>query len=156
MHKALMLATLASLALLAPTAANACSGNVVHYTMDGAEGFELRLEKAKVPLAWSDFDLFLKTPTRVFRYSLTASNGYSYNYIAQEEPALPAEAVEEGEDHSYRIYLFDAKMNVGDLPQTGNPAPDFIFIPDLGGALYYGSEPREFLPIAMWRLKDCG
>jgi hypothetical protein len=46
-------------------------------------------------------------------------------------------------------------MDVLDLPQAARPLhPDISSsCRILGGALWYGSEPREFLPIAMWRLK---
>lgn len=156
MRKALMLVSLATLAAAAPAAAATCTGAGAHYTIAGGDGFELILEKAKEPMAWSDLDVFLKTPTRTFRYSLTASNGYSYNYLVQEDPRLPASEDDGSDAGSYRVFLFSKDMAVLDLPQAAAPAPDFIFIPDLGGALWYGSEPREFLPTAMWRLKDCG
>jgi hypothetical protein len=159
MRKALMFAALAHLATLAasPALAASCTGSNARYVMPGADGFTLTLTPRAEPLAWSDLDVVLKTPTRRFLFSLTASNGYSYNYAVQEEPAPPPEADDSGDDDSQRIYFFNAKMDVLDLPQGKNPAPDMVFLPDFGGALWYGGfDPREFLPIAMWRLEGCG
>ena len=158
MRKALMFAALAIAGLALPASGQAadCTGKSAHYTMPGADGFELTLELRPEPLAWSDLDVVLKTPARKYRYSLTASNGYSYNYMAQEEPPLDPDATESGDAGSFRMYPFDDKLTPLDLPQSAKPAPAYIFVPDLCGALWYGIEPREFLPIDMWRLKDCG
>lgn len=155
MRKALMLAALVQLAAT-PALAASCTGSNARYAMAGADGFLLTLTPRAEPLAWSDLDVVLKTPTRQFRFSLTASNGYSYTYAVQEEPAPPAGPDDSGDDASQRIYFFNTKMDVLDLPQGKAPAPDMVFMPDFGGALWYGFDPREFLPIGMWRLQDCG
>lgn len=155
MRKALMFAALAQLAATSALAAP-CTGSNARYALAGADGFSLTLTPRAEPMAWSDLDVVVKTPTRQFRFSLTASNGYSYNYAVQEDPAPPAESDDSGDDASQRIYFFSAKAEVLDLPQGKAPAPDMIFLPDFGGALWYGTEPREFLPIAMWRLEGCG
>lgn len=156
MRKALMFAALAIAGVALPASGHAadCTGKSAHYTMPGADGFELTLELRPEPLAWSDLDVVLKTPARTFRFSLTASNGYSYNYAVQEEPALPADEGTDGEDGSQRIFFFTKDLSLLELPQGKSPAPDLIFLPDLGGELWY-SEPREFLPIGVWRLKGC-
>jgi hypothetical protein len=154
MRNALMFPTLILLAA-APAVAAPCPAAGARYLIEGGEGFELRLERAKEPMAWSDLDVFVTSPTRKLRFSLTASNGYSFNYAVLEDPATPVAA--DGEDNrpSFHLFPFDAKMNVLNLPQAKDAAPDFLFMPDLGSHLWYGSEPREFVPIAMWRLKDC-
>lgn len=154
MRKALMIAALAQLAAT-PALAATCTGSNARYAMAGADGFSLTLTPRAEPLAWSDLDVVVKTPTRQFRFSLTASNGYSYNYAVQEDPAPPAES-DDSRDDSQRIHFFNAKLDVLDLPQGKAPAPEMIFLPDFGGALWYGAEPREFLPIGMWRLSGCG
>jgi hypothetical protein len=153
MRMAAVLATLALLPLPAAQAAS-CKGLNARYTVPGAKGFELKLEKAKETRAWSDLDVTVKTPSHAFRFSLTASNGYSYNYLVQEDPKLPSDA--DSDAGSYRIFLFDKSANILELPNAKSKAPAMIFVPDLGGALYYGSETREFVPTAMWRLKGCG
>lgn len=155
MRKALMCAALLQITA-APAIAADCTGANARYAMTGADGFSLTLAPRPEPRAWSDLDVLLKTPTRQFRFGLTASNGYSYNYAVQEEPPLPGGDDVASGDASQRIYFFDGKMDVTDLPQGKSPAPAMIFLPDFGGALWYGSDPREFLPIAMWRLQGCG
>ncbi|NMD07238.1 MAG: hypothetical protein GYA66_04590 [Phyllobacteriaceae bacterium] len=152
-----------TLILLAPSPALAgaplggapCPADGARYLIDGGEGFELRLEKAKEPMAWSDLDVFVSSPTHKLRFSLTASNGYSFNYAVLEEPATPVAA--DGEDNrpSYHLFPFDAHMAPASLPQGKEAAPAYIFMPDLGSHFWYGSEPREFVPIAMWKLQPC-
>lgn len=156
MCKALMLPLLAGLTLLAPgmAQAGACRGANAAYSLPGAEGFKLVLTPRAEALAWSDLDVVLTTPQQVFRFSLTASNGYSYTYAVQEEPD-PGEPAESGDDASQRIYFFNSGLDLLDLPQGKSPAPDLIFMPDFGGALWYENEPRQFMPIAMWRLGPC-
>lgn len=154
MRKALMFATLALATLPGAATAADCKGKDARYAMDGVTDFSLTLKERAEPMAWSDLDVVLKTPARTFRFSLTASNGYSYNYAVQEEPALPADEGTDGEDGSQRIFFFTKDLSLLELPQGKSPAPDLIFLPDLGGELWY-SEPREFLPIGVWRLKGC-
>jgi hypothetical protein len=155
MRNALMSLTLILLAASPAMAASPCPAAGARYLVDGGDGFELRLEPAKEPMAWSDLDVFVTSPTKKLRFSLTASNGYSFNYAVLEGPATPVAA--DGEDNrpSYHLFPFDGGMKLLDLPQGKSPAPDFIFMPDLGSHFWYGSEPREFVPIGMWRLQPC-
>jgi hypothetical protein len=129
----------------------ACKGLNARYVMDDAKGFELKLQKATEPNAWSDLDAKLTTPTRTIMFNFTASNGYSTTYMVRKD--APANA--EDDASSFPFHGFDKKLKVTDLPQSATAAPKTVFTPQLGGFLWYGSEPREFLPIAMWRLQDC-
>lgn len=159
MRKAYMFSTLALAAMVgtdAPALAAQCMGKNARYTIDGADaGFGLVLTPRPQPLAWSDLDVVLTTPKQKYRFSLTASNGYSYNYAVQEEPVISAEQTDTGNDDNLRIYFFDTGMNIEDLPQSDQPAPDAIFMPDFGATLWYDTEPRQYLPIGMWRLQGC-
>jgi hypothetical protein len=156
MRKGLMSLAAAAALAIAPwggAQAASCKGLNAVYGLDGEPHFELKLVKPKVHLAWSDLEVTLKTPTRALRFTLTASNGYSFNYLVQEEPKLPKSA---GDDAgSFHIFFFDKKLKTLELPQAKARAPDYIFAPDVGSALWYGMEPREFMPMAMWRLKTC-
>lgn len=60
------MAAVATLALLPLPAAQAasCKGLNARYTVPGAKGFELKLEKAKETRAWSDLDVTVKTPSQ--------------------------------------------------------------------------------------------
>ena len=40
-------------------------------------------------------------------------------------------------------------------PQGAHPAPKYIFIPELENAMWYGAEPREAVPTALFVLKAC-
>lgn len=159
MRKAIMFVSLALggiAALHGPALGVTCTGKNARYAIDGAdEGFSLVLALRPVPLAWSDLDVVVNTPRQKFRFSLTASNGYSYNYAVQEQPVISAEENDAGADDSQRIYFFDTGMNIQDLPQADQPTPDAIFLPDFGGTLWYDNEPRQYLPIGMWRLQGC-
>lgn len=140
----------------APMGGAPCPAAGARYLIEGGDGFELRLETAKEPMAWSDLDVFVKSPTRNLRFSLTASNGYSFNYAVLEDPATPVAADGEDDRPSFHLFPFDHRMNLLELPQGKSPAPKYIFMPDLGSHLWHGSEPREFVPIGMWRLQPCG
>ena len=158
MRKALMFAALALAALPGFARAADCKGKDARYAMAEADAkdFSLTLTLRPEPMAWSDLDVVLKTPTRTFRFSLTASNGYSYNYAVQEEPVISTEESDSGENGSQRIYFFNKDLDLLEMPQGANAAPDMIFMPDFGGALWYdGNDPREYLPIGMWRLQGC-
>ena len=136
-----------------PTAfAKPCNGVNAKYEIDGAVGFELKFVAAKDPMAWSDLEAELTTPLRKFTYSLTASNGYSINYLVRKEPQQDSTQ----DEQSYAIHGFDENLGTVGLPQTTKPAPKFILTPEIGSSLWYGQEQREYLPLAMWRLKSCG
>ena len=139
---------LLSLILAASPAAEAgCLTDGATYRIDGAEGFELILQKAAEPSAASDMEATLVTPLLRMEFSLTASNGYSFNYL------LP-KVVKEGEEDSFRLYGFDKALKPTELPQSGQSASRYYFTPELGSALWYSSE-RQYLPPEMWRLQDC-
>ena len=112
MRKAIMFTALAlagPVALYTPALAAGCGGKNARYAIDGAdEGFSLALKLRPEPLAWSDLDVVLSTPKQTYRFSLTASNGYSYNYAVQEEPVISAEESDTGGDDNLRIYFFDS------------------------------------------------
>ncbi|MCA0434480.1 MAG: hypothetical protein LCH46_14610 [Proteobacteria bacterium] len=126
-----------------------CLGDGAVYRIDGAEGFELRFKKAAEPYAASDLEAVLVTPQRSLTFSMTASNGYSMNYLLPDE-------VKEGEEESFRLYGFDETLAAAELPQSGRPAPRYFFTPDLGLALWYAGGQRQYLPAEMWRLQPCG
>jgi hypothetical protein len=155
MRKALMFAALAQLAAT-PALAATCTGSNARYAMAGADGFSLTLTPRAEPLAWSDLDVVVKTPTRQFR---SASRPPTVTPITTPyRKTLPRRPnlMTAGTTHPSASTSSTRKMDVLDLPQSKAPAPDMIFLPDFGGALWYGTEPREFLPIAMWRLQGCG
>ncbi len=127
MRKAYMFTTLAlaaMAAMAAPALAAQCMGKNARYAIDGADqGFSLVLTPRPQPLAWSDLDVVLNTPKQKYRFSLTASNGYSYNYAVQEEPVISAEQTDTGNDDNLRIYFFDTGMNIQTCRSPSSPHP---------------------------------
>jgi hypothetical protein len=128
--------------------AKTCLADHAIYHMEDAKGFALTFVKAKEPSAYSALDAVVTTPTRKLEFSFTASNGYSFNYLVPKWNGVP-------EDSSFHIFIFDNKMKTLDLPQTQKSAPPFLLTPELGTFLWYGEEPREFLPANIWRLQPC-
>jgi hypothetical protein len=147
----LTLAVVVAIGSASPTQAKTCTGLNARYEMQGAKGFILTLVKAKQALAWSDLEAELITPTRRFEFTFTASNGYSTDYMVQKD--IHNEGTDEA--GNYPFHGFDKNLTTTKLPQSTTPAPMYVFTPELGGSLWYGPEPREFLPMAMWRLKSC-
>lgn len=138
--------------LSAPAFAADCSIDKAVYTVKNpdAEGFSLTFRPAVEPNAWSDLQATLTTPSREYKFSLTASNGYSYNYLVPAWKDAP-------EDADFHLFLFDKDLAVLDLPAKGKPAAHAILTPELGSWLYYGAEgeTRDFLPVGMWTLAKC-
>ncbi len=138
----------------APALSAECAIDQVTYVQPEAAGYTLSFRPAAEPNAWSNLEATLKTPTREFKYSMTASNGYSFNYLVPSWKDAP-------EDASYHIFLFDKDFKTLELPNKGVAAPAAILTPEIGVGLYYGdintnSAVQEFLPTDMWRAEGCG
>ncbi len=92
---------------------------------------------------------------KAYKFTFAASNGYSTQYLV---PVVEAKEGEEGPD-GLGFYMFDAQLNPVELPNPGEAAPDYLFVPDLGKTLWYGSMndgKREFIETGMWRRTECG
>ena len=147
---------LAALLLASTVSAHSagCTIEQVTYTQTEAEGFTLTFRPAKEPNAWSNLEATLKTPTREFKFSMTASNGYSFNYLVPSWPGV-------SDDTSFSVHLYDKDFKTLELPNKGVPAPVAILTPELGTWLYYSENTanpdiQEFLPADMWRPGTCG
>ena len=133
----------------APALSGECSVDQVTYVQPEAEGFTLSFRPGTEKKGLSDLGATLQTPTQVFKFSLTASNGYSFNYLVPEWTDAP-------DDTSFRLFTFDSAFNSLEMPFGGAPAPEAILTPELGVWLYYSeSGVREYLPPHMWRVKSC-
>jgi hypothetical protein len=100
--------------------------------------------------------LSLKGSKVARKFTFAASNGYSTQYLV---PVLdkPSEDGEEAEGLDF--YMFNARLEPVELPQRGENAPDYLFAPELGKALWYGSMndgARVMLETGMWRRSECG
>jgi hypothetical protein len=135
----------------APALSAECTIDQVTFVQPEAEGFTLTFRPAAEPNAYSNLEATLKTPTREFKFSMTASNGYSFNYLVPSWPDAP-------DDPSFHIFLYDKNFATLGLPNKGVAVPEAILTPELGSWLWYGGDvdtPREFLPADMWRAEGC-
>jgi hypothetical protein len=129
---------------------SACPADLAIYSNLESKEFSLSLSKQKDPKAWSDIEISISGPNTNLHYELTESNGYARSFLVK----LPVKENEDGTN----VVFFDKKLRVTGLPQSGRPAPAFIFSADLGVQLYYGSNNSKkpiFMPTGMWKLSGC-
>lgn len=136
-----------------PALSAECAIDQVTYIQPEAAGYTLTFRPAAEPNAWSNLEATLKTPTREFKFSMTASNGYSFNYLVPSWKGAP-------EDTDYHLFLFDKDFKTLELPNKDVTAPAAILTPELGVWLYYGdintsNAAQEYLPTDMWRSGGC-
>ncbi len=138
----------------------ACMGVGAQYRLaDDPTGAvtQLILMPATEPSAYSDLDLVLtvRDLPEPERLALTASNGYGATY------AIPLGPMITGDSLSIEVFADVAgKLSPypGTLPQSDTPAPDAIFVTDLGQSLFYATavKPMQFyIPSGMWYLSGC-
>jgi hypothetical protein len=99
--------------------------------------------------------LKLKGVEAPMKFTFAASNGYSTQYLV---PVMEKDPSGESGD-GLGIYMFNARLEPVDLPNPGERAPDYVFVPDLGKTLWYGSMNggrRIHLETGMWRRAECG
>lgn len=155
--RALLFLLLASPALAAAPATCPIEKSV-YQLKEAPAGTTLRFQKAAKPNAWSRLEAVIHSPAtgRTWRFSYTASNGYSTQYLVQEAPKPTSE-----DNSGSPLYLFTAALTSINLPQPGEPAPRYAFLPDIGKSFWYGTVSpapkvkREFLPTELWELSAC-
>jgi hypothetical protein len=142
--------TLAAIIFLMPkTALAACVAERAVYINQENKEFSLRFSKMPQPKAWSNIGVDLAGPKLKLKFEMTASLGYAQNYLS----ALPEKENDEGNT----VFFFDRALKVMPLPQSGHAAPEYVFAPQLGAALWYNetATQRIFLPTGMWKLSSC-
>lgn len=143
--------------LAAPTSAGPCTAANAVYEM--AEGGEARLtfEKPSEPSGYSDVNLVVTAgePARRFAFSLTQSQGYGNNYAIAEDENV-------SEDGLLVFYFQRAGDRLvpyeGDIPSSDDPAPDAVFLPQLGTTLWYatnGGQDSISIPTQIWYVASC-
>jgi hypothetical protein len=135
--------------LAAGTAQAACPAGLAVYSHMEDGQFSAAFSKMAQPKAWSDLQFSINTPTTHHDYEFTESNGYAVQYMVP----LPEER--EGTTRDISVTFFDGKMRALGLPQSDTAAPAYIFAPQVGSVIYYGYEPREFMPVGMFKLSGC-
>ena len=126
-----------------------CPAELAIYKHNESKDFSITFSKQKDPKAWSNLQATMKTPSRHFDFEFTASNGYSINYMVILTKGIKIE-------QDLPVLFLDHKLKSLDLPQAGNPAPEFIIASELGPWLYYaGFKKQEFIPTGIWKLGGC-
>jgi hypothetical protein len=131
----------------------ACPAALAIYNNVEDDQFSLAFSKQQSPKAWSDIEISITGPNTNLLYELTASNGYSRSYLVP----LPPQPSDESNPGA-NIVFFGKDLKVQDLPQSSQPAPEYIFSADLGVQLYYSTNSAEkpiVLPTGMWKLSGC-
>lgn len=131
----------------------ACPAGLAVYNNLEDPQFSLSFSKQQNPKAWSDIEISISGPNTNLHYELTASNGYSRNYLVP----LP-EQTSEPESEGTKIDFFNKDLKILDLPQSAEPAPEYLFSAELGVQLYYGTNGTDkpiIMPTGMWKLSGC-
>jgi hypothetical protein len=135
-----------------PAMAACPAGLAIYQNLEDTQ-FSLYFSKQQNPKAWSDIEIRVVGPNINLRFELTASNGYSRNYLVP----LPLKTADP-ESESTKIDFFDQNLKILNLPQATKVAPQYIFSADLGLQLYYSSNGTESpitMPTGMWKLSGC-
>jgi len=143
----------------APAAAIACVAERAVYSLPESDA-ELRLIKTPHSVnAFSDLTVRVTADEQVFWFAFVNSNGYGRSFLGYiADPTAPdAEDPLEIEDAQgdNDLGLFDTQMNYLDTPQSGDPAPHYLYAPGIGVRFWYDASNRTLIPIGMWRLTSC-
>ncbi|MEQ1756257.1 MAG: hypothetical protein ABL973_19230 [Micropepsaceae bacterium] len=101
---------------------------------------------------------------KAYSFYVAISNGYSTHYLVDASKPEPDDNASNENDEdktpSFSFYNFDSRMHVMNLPNPGERAPQYIFIPDLGASLWYaemspGQKAREAIETEMWHRAEC-
>ena len=165
-HVFAIVASLAVLAGCTPTAApdntskaTPCPATGAHYRLLADPSYRITLEPSPEPNAASDLRLHLHTPQAQRSFAFVITNGYGHTRLL----SLPHEEQDEQDETPLpSFFAFTADMAMLDNPpQSDTSAPAWLFVPDLGPALWYephgegNSGPQEYMPTAMFQLEPC-
>jgi hypothetical protein len=135
------------LACVAPSFACNAEKAVYHHLEE--KDFSITFSQQKHPKSWSNILATLHLPSRKLDFEFTASNGYEILSMV-----LLTKGVKQERDIA--ISFLDRNLKSLQLPNAGEPAPEYLFTPELGLWLYYsGLEPQEYIPPGMWKLDRC-
>jgi hypothetical protein len=164
---ALLSALILSACVTAPLQTAPCPAERAIYALRGQDNARLRLFKPPhAQNASSDLAAIVDFEGERYWFAFTSSLGYSRNYIGRTGDMIEAarrehEGLENGENQpepefdNSEIVLFDAHYNVIEsLPQSGDPAPAYLYSTGIGSAIWY-SIPRRSLNRALWDLTGC-
>ncbi|MEQ9812368.1 MAG: hypothetical protein RLO50_06275 [Azospirillaceae bacterium] len=128
------------------------------YAIPGHDGHELSFPPAASPSVFTALEPTLRSLDTgdVYRFDYTVSMGYVTAHLApQPQPPLLDDAVA---GRTLGIHFFDDDHRHVLLAAEGEPAPSYVFVPELGPFLWYDvalPEGREALSTAIWHLSQC-
>ena len=137
-----------------------CPATGARYRLLADPAYRITLEPSPEPNAASDLRLHLHTPQAQRSFAFVIANGYGHTRLLR----LPHDAQDDVQDETPLpgFFAFTADMAMLDNPpQSDTPAPAWLFVPDLGPALWYephgegNSGLQEYMPTAMFRLEPC-
>ena len=138
----------------ASAVAGKCPVERVVYRMDGTDAV-LRLRPDDHHDVFSDLGAVLTVSGKEWKLRLEESNGLPFDTFSVIDPSDPTKTVEKG---GFRAYFFDKKVAPSGLPNTGKPAPAYIFTPELSYWFWYGEAipgDRVGIPMKMWKPSGC-
>lgn len=137
--------------------AEQCPSETAAYEMADSKEARLTFERRVEPAGYSDLEIVVTAegnPNR-FSFYLTASNGYGNIYAVADDEAVS--------ENGMIVFFFQQKDGrlvpyEGELPSSGAPAPDALFLPMLGSGLWYGTNGTDnpvMIPTQIWYLAGC-
>ena len=127
-------------------AGDACLAEQAHYRLKADADYTAALVPALHHASEvSRLYLRVSSPERSWWFVFGATQGYGGLFLEPVSDPTLAEAKESGprplsrsEERPLQVFPMSRKLDVLDVaPQTGQPAPDALFIPQLGPALWY-------------------
>ncbi|HEX4695106.1 hypothetical protein [Sphingomonas sp.] len=155
-----------------------CPVDRVIYHLEGATQFTMGFVKTREPSSFSDLVLFLRTPRHTYWFSPAVPNGAGNIYLQPDvDPRLSEKAAERAADRARAadiggsdreiigLYMFKGNLSsLNFVPSSRDPAPAYLFAPELIPALWYDQTylaygdpraPREVMPLGLFKATGC-
>jgi hypothetical protein len=144
-------------------AAPNCTYERAHYQLMGSPGVNASFQKrSHVKQFMGDLYFLVRTSSgRVLWFVPEEGNGYtdiSLIPASSPEASQKTPVLAKGPDETYFGINTDLSFRT-DFPVSGKPAPEYIFVPELGPHIWYSwtdGHQRDAVPRALFKLVDCG
>ncbi len=144
----IIVASFAALMALMSTA-HSCTAEKASYRHMEDQSFSISFSKQANPKAWSDIQASLHMPSRKLDFEFTASNGYEVLSMV-----VLTQGIEQ--ENTIAVGFLNKDLKSQGLPQSGSPAAEYLYAPELGPWLWYADlQPREYIPPGLWKLDKC-
>ncbi len=117
----------------------------------------LRLVKTPHPVnAFSDLAIRVEARGHVFWFSFVQSMGFGRVFLGEiADPAIEDAPAPEGDGNNDDLVVLDADLRNLSIPQSGEPAPDYIIAPAIGARFWYDLIDRPSIAAGPWRRIGC-